>query len=60
MKNENIYLYYPNLIGFLRIILALLSFAIITKWPVPASILYFLSALLDAFDGLVARAFNQG
>lgn len=60
MDYENIFLFYPNLIGFGRVILALLSFAIITRWPAPAAILYFLSAFLDAFDGLAARTFNQG
>ncbi|CAK5074602.1 unnamed protein product [Meloidogyne enterolobii] len=54
-----IYLFYPNLIGYLRIIFALFSFAAMPTRPVAASIWYFLSAFLDAFDGYLARKYNQ-
>jgi len=54
-----IYLFYPNLIGYLRIVFALFSFAAMPTRPVAASIWYFLSAFLDAFDGYLARKYNQ-
>lgn len=56
----NVFLFYPNLIGYSRIGLALLSFLSMTSLPAVTSILYFLSAFLDAFDGYVARLYNQG
>ncbi|XP_054615624.1 CDP-diacylglycerol--inositol 3-phosphatidyltransferase [Dunckerocampus dactyliophorus] len=59
MTQENIFLFVPNLIGYARIILALLSFYLMPCCPWSASFCYMLSALLDAFDGHAARALNQ-
>lgn len=56
---ENIFLFVPNLIGFARVILAIVSFYTMPIYPIITFVLYFLSAFLDAFDGLAARAFNQ-
>lgn len=58
-RKENILLFVPNIIGFIRILLAFVSFFFMPKNPIPALIFYFLSAFLDAFDGLAARAYNQ-
>ncbi|KAL0267116.1 UNVERIFIED_CONTAM: hypothetical protein PYX00_009471 [Menopon gallinae] len=58
-KNENIFLFIPNLIGYARIILAIISFFYMPTNYVVASWCYILSALLDAFDGHAARYFNQ-
>uniref|UniRef100_A0A914E4K8 CDP-diacylglycerol--inositol 3-phosphatidyltransferase n=1 Tax=Acrobeloides nanus TaxID=290746 RepID=A0A914E4K8_9BILA len=55
----NIFLFYPNLIGYARIVLALLAFFYMPSSPWCASIAYFLSAFLDAFDGHLARMYNQ-
>ncbi|XP_035259970.1 CDP-diacylglycerol--inositol 3-phosphatidyltransferase [Anguilla anguilla] len=60
MAEENIFLFIPNLIGYARIVLALLAFYFMPCCPVPAVFCYLLSALLDAFDGYAARALNQG
>ncbi|XP_036402562.1 CDP-diacylglycerol--inositol 3-phosphatidyltransferase [Megalops cyprinoides] len=60
MAEENIFLFVPNLIGYARIILALLAFYLMPCCPIPAVVCYLLSALLDAFDGHAARALNQG
>ncbi|KAI5097277.1 CDP-diacylglycerol--inositol 3-phosphatidyltransferase [Silurus meridionalis] len=60
MAEENIFLFVPNLIGYARIILGLLSFYLMQCCPAPAVFCYLLSALLDAFDGHAARALNQG
>lgn len=59
MAEENIFLFVPNLIGYARIVLALLSFYLMPCCPWPAVFCYILSALLDAFDGHAARALNQ-
>jgi len=56
----NIFLFYPNLLGYARVVLGLLSFwAMHGDNPWGASFCYFLSAALDAFDGYLAREFNQ-
>ncbi|XP_063076725.1 CDP-diacylglycerol--inositol 3-phosphatidyltransferase [Engraulis encrasicolus] len=60
MAEENIFLFVPNLIGYARIVLALISFYLMPCCPVPAVVTYLLSALLDAFDGHAARTLNQG
>nr|XP_057905527.1 CDP-diacylglycerol--inositol 3-phosphatidyltransferase [Doryrhamphus excisus] len=59
MTQENIFLFVPNLIGYARIILALLAFFLMPCCPWSACSCYLLSALLDAFDGHAARALNQ-
>ncbi|XP_074552435.1 CDP-diacylglycerol--inositol 3-phosphatidyltransferase [Halichoeres trimaculatus] len=59
MVEENIFLFVPNLIGYARIVLALLSFYLMPCCPWPAAFCYLLSALLDSFDGHAARALNQ-
>uniref|UniRef100_A0A3Q4IA20 CDP-diacylglycerol--inositol 3-phosphatidyltransferase n=1 Tax=Neolamprologus brichardi TaxID=32507 RepID=A0A3Q4IA20_NEOBR len=59
METENIFLFVPNLIGYARVVLALISFFLMPCCPWPAVFCYLLSALLDAFDGHAARALNQ-
>ncbi|KAL3856183.1 hypothetical protein ACJMK2_010965 [Sinanodonta woodiana] len=54
-----IYLFLPNIIDYLRIIFALISFYFMPTDPLISSVCYLFSGLLDAFDGHVARAFNQ-
>ncbi|KAF6035335.1 hypothetical protein EB796_006350 [Bugula neritina] len=58
-KTCSVYLYIPNIIGYVRILLALLSFYYMPTDYVRAGILYTTSCLLDAFDGYAARYFNQ-
>ena len=59
MKQENIFLFVPNLIGYARIILAFASLYYMPIHPRTCSILYSVSCLLDALDGLAARRYNQ-
>jgi CDP-diacylglycerol--inositol 3-phosphatidyltransferase len=59
-NSENIFLFVPNLIGYARIVLALLSFWYMSTNYVLTTIFYLLSGLLDAFDGHAARYLNQG
>ncbi|XP_077298509.1 phosphatidylinositol synthase [Arctopsyche grandis] len=56
---ENIFLFVPNLIGYARIILALISFYFMPTNCVLACTCYVVSGLLDAVDGHAARYFNQ-
>nr|CAB3229333.1 CDP-diacylglycerol--inositol 3-phosphatidyltransferase [Phallusia mammillata] len=57
---KNILLFVPNLIGYVRIILAIASFYYMPFDYVMASSCYLLSGFLDAFDGHAARLLNQG
>ncbi|KAI5194533.1 CDP-diacylglycerol-inositol 3-phosphatidyltransferase PIS [Aureobasidium subglaciale] len=57
---ENIFLFVPNLIGYVRIVLAIVSLYFMPVHPRRCSALYVVSCLLDALDGYAARRFNQG
>ncbi|CAK9810734.1 CDP-diacylglycerol--inositol 3-phosphatidyltransferase [Anthophora quadrimaculata] len=57
---ENIFIFVPNIIGYGRVILAIISFYFMTTNYVIATWCYIISALLDAVDGHAARYFNQG
>ncbi|GAB6030183.1 hypothetical protein CHUAL_005859 [Chamberlinius hualienensis] len=57
--SENIFLFVPNLIGYARIILALVAFYFMSTDYVVATWCYCISGLLDAFDGHAARMLNQ-
>ncbi|KAK0732711.1 CDP-alcohol phosphatidyltransferase-domain-containing protein [Apiosordaria backusii] len=56
---ENIFLFYPNLIGYARIVLAIASLYYMPIHPRTCTLLYSISCLLDALDGIAARAYNQ-
>ena len=56
---ENVFVFVPNLIGYARIVLALISFYLMPVHYGWATITYTLSALLDAFDGMAARKYDQ-
>jgi len=58
-QSSQVFLYYPNLLGYGRIVMALISFYAMPNHPWSAAIWYFISAFLDAFDGYLARRFNQ-
>lgn len=60
MMEENIFLFVPNLIGYARIVLAVISFYYMMTNYVVATWCYIISSLLDAFDGHAARMLNQG
>lgn len=57
---RDVLLFVPNLIGYVRIILALAAFYVIKTDYIIASSCYIISGLLDAFDGHAARMLNQG
>jgi len=54
-----IYLYYPNLVGYGRIISTIIGFYLIFRSPLAAAVFYSLGQVFDAVDGVVARRFNQ-
>ncbi|KAI9673756.1 MAG: CDP-diacylglycerol-inositol 3-phosphatidyltransferase [Trizodia sp. TS-e1964] len=56
---ENIFLFIPNIIGYFRIVLAVASLYYMPLHPRTCSLLYSISCLLDALDGMAARHFNQ-
>jgi len=58
-ERENIFLFYPNLIGYSRIILAVASLYYMPLHPRTCCLLYSISCLLDALDGFAARFFRQ-
>ena len=58
-REENIFLFIPNLIGYSRIILAIASLYYMPLHPRTCTILYAVSCLLDALDGVAARKFQQ-
>jgi len=49
----------PNLIGYVRVILAIISFYFAFTHPIIFSFCYMTSFLLDAADGYAARSLNQ-
>ncbi|XP_014484215.1 PREDICTED: CDP-diacylglycerol--inositol 3-phosphatidyltransferase [Dinoponera quadriceps] len=58
-ERENIFLFVPNIIGFGRVILAVISFYFMPTHYVIATTCYVVSALLDAIDGHAARYYDQ-
>ena len=59
---NEVFLYIPNLIGYLRVACALLSFILMICFPerwVVAITLYVASFVGDLFDGIAARKFDQ-
>lgn len=57
--DENVFLFVPNIIGYARIILAIMSCYYMPFDHVRASLYYIVSGLLDAADGYAARFLNQ-
>nr|XP_039260912.1 CDP-diacylglycerol--inositol 3-phosphatidyltransferase-like [Styela clava] len=57
---HDIFMFVPNLIGYGRIVLAIVAFYFIKTNYIIAAACYILSGFLDAFDGHAARLLNQG
>ncbi|KKY14901.1 putative cdp-diacylglycerol-inositol 3-phosphatidyltransferase pis [Phaeomoniella chlamydospora] len=58
-KTENIFLFIPNIIGYGRVVLAIVSLYYMPLHPRTCSLLYSVSCLLDALDGIAARKYDQ-
>ncbi|XP_059631826.1 CDP-diacylglycerol--inositol 3-phosphatidyltransferase 1-like [Cornus florida] len=54
-----VYLYIPNIIGYIRILMNCTAFAVCFSNKKLFSTLYFISFVCDALDGWFARKFNQ-
>uniref|UniRef100_A0A0K0E539 CDP-diacylglycerol--inositol 3-phosphatidyltransferase n=1 Tax=Strongyloides stercoralis TaxID=6248 RepID=A0A0K0E539_STRER len=59
VTSRDVFLFYPNLLGYGRIILAILSFMTMRFYPLLTAFLYATSGFLDALDGHLARTYNQ-
>ncbi|TQS38371.1 hypothetical protein Golomagni_01124 [Golovinomyces magnicellulatus] len=59
IPTENIFLFWPNIIGYMRIVLAFASLYYMPLHPRTCSGLYSVSCLLDALDGYAARYFEE-
>jgi CDP-diacylglycerol--inositol 3-phosphatidyltransferase len=59
LNHNVVFLFIPNLIGYTRVILAAASLYFMRWHPKACTWLYIVSCLLDAFDGMAARRFNQ-
>ncbi|XP_020092603.1 CDP-diacylglycerol--inositol 3-phosphatidyltransferase 1-like [Ananas comosus] len=58
-KQLSVYLYIPNIIGYLRIIINFVAFALCYSNKALFAILYIFSFFCDGLDGWFARKFNQ-
>ncbi|VDB82807.1 unnamed protein product [Peniophora sp. CBMAI 1063] len=56
---DNVFLFVPNLIGYTRVILAAAALHYMSYHPKYCTVLYCVSALLDAVDGQAARKLGQ-
>jgi CDP-diacylglycerol--inositol 3-phosphatidyltransferase len=54
-----VFLYVPNIIGYCRIVLCLLSLLFMPSRATTSLFLYGISCLLDAADGYAARYYDQ-
>jgi len=58
-KKPNVWLFVPNLIGYIRVLLLFVAFWAAEEWPWLFAAAYALSELLDSWDGYAARTFGQ-
>jgi len=56
---ENVFLFIPNLIGYLRVVLAIAAFYYMRTDPWRCCVYYLLSGFMDALDGHAARKWGQ-
>lgn len=59
LKTDNVFLYIPNIIGYFRYIFIIAAIFTYRDHPLATIVLCGLSEVLDAFDGMAARKFNQ-
>lgn len=59
LKMRTIYLYIPNIIGYTRVLMNCVAFAICFSHKELFALLYFVSFVLDGVDGWFARKLNQ-
>jgi len=54
-----VYLFVPNIIGYIRVITAAAALYLMPRAPKVCTLVYFVSCILDVFDGMAARALGQ-
>lgn len=59
LKTSNVFLYIPNIIGYFRYLFIILSIFTYQDHPLLTILFCSLAGILDAFDGMAARKFNQ-
>lgn len=59
LKTNNVFLFIPNLIGYVRYIMIFAAIFTYREHPLWTFFLAGMSSVLDAFDGMAARKFNQ-
>ncbi|XP_048581971.1 uncharacterized protein LOC5511306 isoform X2 [Nematostella vectensis] len=59
MSQGNVFLFYPNIVGYFRLAFLVLAWVNIDCCPLTFLLYYGISAILDGVDGYVARSFNQ-
>ncbi|KAH9679190.1 CDP-diacylglycerol--inositol 3-phosphatidyltransferase 1 [Citrus sinensis] len=59
LRKLSVYLYIPNIIGYVRVLLNCIAFYLCFSDKRVFSVLYFISFVCDAIDGWCARKFNQ-
>uniref|UniRef100_A0A1D1XHP2 CDP-diacylglycerol--inositol 3-phosphatidyltransferase n=1 Tax=Anthurium amnicola TaxID=1678845 RepID=A0A1D1XHP2_9ARAE len=58
-KGLSVYLYIPNIIGYIRVLMNCMAFALCFSNKKIFAVLYFISFVCDGLDGWFARKFNQ-
>lgn len=58
-KKTSVYLYIPNILGYIRVLLNVVAFALCFSSKLWFAVLYFISFICDGVDGWLARKFNQ-
>eukprot|EP01135_Chromosphaera_perkinsii_P001341 Nk52_evm68s164 gene=Nk52_evmTU68s164 len=58
-NDESVFLFVPNVIGYVRVLTAIIAFYYMPHDPYKTMVIYSVSQLLDAVDGHAARWLNQ-
>jgi CDP-diacylglycerol--inositol 3-phosphatidyltransferase len=59
LKTKNVFLFIPNIIGYFRYLFIVLAIFTYRTHPIATILLCAVSSILDAFDGMAARKYNQ-
>lgn len=59
LQTKNVFLFIPNIIGYFRYLFIVIAIFTYREYPILTLICCVISGVLDAFDGMAARRFNQ-
>ncbi len=54
-----VFLFIPNIIGYFRFVFLFAAIFVHSTYPITFIVCYAISQILDAFDGMAARKYNQ-